>query len=125
MALLSELHIDGYLDDPDGIFNLDESAFSLTENVAKVFARKGVKALPSHSDGSDREQLIVLACGSASGKMLRPLILFDGKVLMGFRFNGTDDRCYIAVNSSGIMDCGKFADYIRTEVIPSMTAVKV
>ena len=37
----------------------------------------------------------LLACGTASGMMLRPLILFDGKCLMGSRYDVLVDDVYI------------------------------
>ncbi|XP_055344557.1 uncharacterized protein LOC129592525 [Paramacrobiotus metropolitanus] len=121
---LSELNTDGLLYDPAGIWNFDESAFQVSEKVTTVYAKRGVKEVLSYYDGNDRELITVLAGGNAAGEILRPLILFDGKVVLASRFEGTDDKCYIGFNSSGVMDNSTFTSYIREEVIPKMTAAK-
>ncbi|XP_055330549.1 uncharacterized protein LOC129582943, partial [Paramacrobiotus metropolitanus] len=84
----------------------------------------GVKDVLSYYDGNDRELITVLAGGNAAGEILRPLILFDGKVVLASHFNETNDMCHIGFNSSGIMDNATFASYVREEVIPRMTAEK-
>ncbi|XP_055349060.1 uncharacterized protein LOC129595950 [Paramacrobiotus metropolitanus] len=121
---LSELHMSGYLSDPRGIWNFDESAFQVAERVTSVYAEKGTKDVLSYFDGNDRELVTVLAGGNAAGEIMRPLILFDGKVMMASRLDGTDDRCYVGVNNSGIMDTETFVNYLRRVVIPAMTADK-
>ncbi|XP_055344218.1 uncharacterized protein LOC129592252 [Paramacrobiotus metropolitanus] len=124
VTLLSELHIDGWLDDANGIWNLDESAFSTAEKVDFVFTRKGTKNILSYYDGNDRELITVLAGGNAAGFILRPLILYDGKMHLTSRIAGTEDRCWLGVNRSGIMDNDVFLEYFEKEVIPNMTAEK-
>ncbi|XP_055356532.1 uncharacterized protein LOC129601694 [Paramacrobiotus metropolitanus] len=121
---LSELNTEGLLLDPAGIWNFDESAFQVAEKVTTVYAKRGVKEVLSYYDGNDRELITVLAGGNAAGEILRPLILFDGKVFLASRFDGTDDRCHMGFNSSGVMDNSTFTSYIREEVIPKMTAAK-
>jgi hypothetical protein len=79
----------------------------------------------SYFDGDPKERLTVLACGNAAGIMLRPLILYDGKVNLVSRLDGTHDQCLIATNASGYMDNVLFTAYIKEELIPRMTAMKV
>ncbi|XP_055351928.1 uncharacterized protein LOC129598178 [Paramacrobiotus metropolitanus] len=124
VTLLSELHIEGWLDDPAAIWNLDESGFSTAEKVDFVFARKGTKNVLSYYDGNDKEVITVLAGGNAAGTILRPLILYDGKMHIASRYRGTQDRCWLGVNHSGVMDTDVFLEYFEKEVLPRLTAPK-
>ena len=121
---MSQLERDDYLKDPEGVHNLDETACHLAEVVDKVFAEKGTREVQSFFDGDEKECITVLACGNAAGRMLRPLILYDGKLHATSRFD-EDKRCWIGVNGSGYMDCAVFTAYVKNELIPSMTAKKV
>ncbi|OWA51173.1 hypothetical protein BV898_15666 [Hypsibius exemplaris] len=47
IALLSSLHEEGYLDNPDGVFNYDESAFKLAILYSKTLAETGTKYMYS------------------------------------------------------------------------------
>ena len=76
IKLLEELDKLGYLRDPDGVWNFDESPFKLTELNEVVFARKGVKNVSISTEGSDREHVTLLGGGNACGRMARPLVLY-------------------------------------------------
>ena len=120
-----ELNEEGYLSDPEGIFNLDESALFLGHDYNVIYARRGSKRVLSHHDGDTKERVTVLACENAAGKMLRPFIIYNGMSQISSRFSGPDDGRYSDVNKSGWMDNPSFTAYVREEVIPPMTAVKV
>ncbi|GAV06170.1 hypothetical protein RvY_16197 [Ramazzottius varieornatus] len=124
VALLSEHHAAGYLTEPEGIFNLDESGFILGYKRDRVYTEAGVKQAIAHTEGTTRVQVTVLFCGDATGRMLRPLVLYDGKVQLESMHRGTDDKLYVAVNDSGTMDADVLTDYFRKEVIANMTAQK-
>ena len=110
---LASLEQRGYSSDPRGIFNMDESSFKLRYESSKVFARKGVKQVKLFSEGTTRDQLSVLFCGDATGKMLRPLVLYDGKLHLESMYEGTADRLHVAVNESGMMDPAVFKKYFE------------
>jgi len=59
------------------IFNADESGFCSDPSRLKAIGLKG-KALSRVSGGSGRESTTVLACVSAAGDILPPLIVFKG-----------------------------------------------
>ncbi|XP_055349042.1 uncharacterized protein LOC129595932 [Paramacrobiotus metropolitanus] len=124
VTTLSELHAFGYLSDPRGLFNLDESGFTLAEKVKKVYAPRGQKEILSYADGSDRDVVSTLFCGRADGLILRPFVLFAGMQHLHSRIAGTADRCYISYNHSGSMDEEIFADYVRKEIFPNMIIEK-
>ena len=70
----------GLFNEAARIFNCDESGFSLDYKPGKVVRAKGLKALNVATSG-DKSQLTVLACASASGYAMPPLIIFDRKRL--------------------------------------------
>ena len=65
---------------PCQIFNFDESGFPLNPKPPKVVALKGSKH-PSTVVSSERSQITVLACCSAGGNYIPPLVIFDRKTL--------------------------------------------
>ncbi|BES92409.1 Hypothetical protein NTJ_05218 [Nesidiocoris tenuis] len=62
------------------IFNADESGFPNDPSRMRAVGEKG-KALSRVSDGSGRENTTVLACISAGGHVLPPLIVHKGKAV--------------------------------------------
>ncbi|GAU92014.1 hypothetical protein RvY_04164 [Ramazzottius varieornatus] len=106
---IAKLHSLGdrrFLDDPNGIWNLDESGFQLAQIYDKVYAQKGAQEVPAYAKGSetDRENMTLLALGNAAGKMLRALILYKGKMHIESHFADTNDEFFLSTNSSGVMD---------------------
>lgn len=117
----------GFLDDPNGIWNLDESGFQLAQMYDKVYAQKGAKEVPAYVKGSetDRENMTLLALGNAAGKMLRPLILYKGKMHIESHFTDTNDECFLSTNSSGGMDPFVLHDHLEKELSTSIMKHKV
>ena len=122
--ILTTLHERGYLDDPRGIFNMDESSFKLGHESTFVFARKGAKQVKSMSEGTTRDQLSVLFCGDATGQMLRPRVLYDGKLHLQSMHDGTEDRIHVAVNESGMMDPFVFKKYFEEGLFLNLSVKK-
>lgn len=76
-------------DKPSYIYNLDESGFSSDPSKIKVVAGRGEK-VHRNIQGSGKENTTVLACVNASGKVLPPLIIFQGSHLWS-TWKGTKD----------------------------------
>ncbi|GAV06943.1 hypothetical protein RvY_16851 [Ramazzottius varieornatus] len=57
ISKLRVLHDRGFLDRPEQVWNLDETAFSTSEMFDRVVARKGAKQIPSQFDGNENERL--------------------------------------------------------------------
>lgn len=76
-------------DKPQQIFNLDETSFSTDPTRIKGVTGKGQKA---HRiiQGSGKENISVLGCVSADGRLLPPLIIFKGQNLWS-SWKGTKD----------------------------------
>ena len=125
IEILTILDAEGYMTDPNGMWNGDETACQLAETYKKVFAERGSQEVVTHYDGDDKARVTVMVFGNSAGRILKPLILHDGKVHLASRFEGTDDKVLLTVNVSGYMDEKIFAEYIKREVIPNMTATKV
>lgn len=63
------------LQDGTRIFNCDESGFPLAGKTEKVLAPKGAKYVYQLSN-SDRRQITVMACMSAAGLFVPPMLVF-------------------------------------------------
>ncbi|GAU87599.1 hypothetical protein RvY_00424 [Ramazzottius varieornatus] len=118
---LQKLKDGGFLERPEQVWNLDETAFNTARMYNRVVARRGVKQIPSQFDGNEKECVTILPCGNAAGVQLKLLALYAGKVHVQSRLDGTFDMIYHAVNSSGYMDQILFANYIKKEVLPAIT----
>ncbi|GAU90271.1 hypothetical protein RvY_02709 [Ramazzottius varieornatus] len=119
IELLGGLNDQGYLSNPKGIINLDESGFVLGFERERVYAEKGKKHVVSYTEGSTRDQVTTLLCGNAAGRVFKPLVLFDGVLHLGSMYDNTKDKLYVAVNRSGVMDHKVLTDYVRQEVLPN------
>ncbi|GAV01142.1 hypothetical protein RvY_11897 [Ramazzottius varieornatus] len=104
IAKLMELHNEGFLDEPDQVWNLEESAFNTAEMFDRVVGRKGMRQVYSQYDGTEKELVTILPCGNASGLQLPFMALFSGKRHVRSRLDGTGGHCYHGVNESGTMD---------------------
>jgi len=125
IELLSSLSDRGFLENPDAIWNLDESGFAFGGKYRTVYAERGDPEVLSFSVGDDRSQLSVLACGNAAETMLRPLVLYDGVLDLASRVDGTGDNFLVTTNKSGWMDNEKFTAFVVEELIPAMPLGKV
>ena len=65
---------------PENVYNLDETSFCTDANRVKFLSGVGQKAY-KQLEGTGRENTTVMACVSASGKVLPPLFIFKGNNL--------------------------------------------
>ncbi|XP_045116819.1 MFS-type transporter clz9-like [Portunus trituberculatus] len=63
------------LTSPDRIFNADESGFNICPKTKKIISMTGAKHVYSVTSGK-RQQVTMLACSSAMGQYLPPLLIF-------------------------------------------------
>lgn len=63
---------------PHNIFNMDESGLQMTARKTAVLAEKGSKCVPQMAAGEKGETASVVACCSATGVFLPPMIIFKG-----------------------------------------------
>ena len=125
ISKLEDLHQRGFLEKADQVWNLDETAFQTSELYDRVVAEKGANQIPSQFNGNEKENVTILPCGNAAGLQLKFLALYSGKVHLQSRLDGTHNLCYHAVNPSGYVDQSHFANYVKQEIFPAMTEIKV
>ena len=70
----------GLLDKPGAIFNVDETGMPLEHKPEKAVAQKGARNVTAHTSGN-KTNITVIACGSAAGQVLPPMVLLQGKKL--------------------------------------------
>ena len=95
------------VDKPNQIFNLDESGMPLDPCPPKVVTQKGVKHSTSVTTG-DKAQITTLACCSAAGYVIPPLVVFDRKKLKPEMTIGEVPGTMYGLSSNGWMDTELF-----------------
>ena len=107
-------------DQPQCIFNVDESGFPLSGRPAHIVCKKGMKSLQSIIGGSGRENITVQVCIAADGRLLPPYIMYTGKHLMANCTNGGPLGARYAVSANGWMTTEAYIDWFRNLFIPSL-----
>lgn len=67
-------------DDPERIFNVDETAVFLSPEANRVIAPRGARIVYNITKNNDKECVTVLLGGNAAGIMCPPMILFKNKI---------------------------------------------
>ena len=70
----------GILNNSSCIYNCDETGMPLSPKPLKVVDAVGAKN-PSYITGDSKQQITVLACTSAAGAVVPPLVIFNRKTL--------------------------------------------
>lgn len=70
----------GLMESPSLIFNCDETGLPLDHTPSRVVGVKGQKH-PRCVTSDKKKQITVLACSSASGNVIPPLVIFGRKAL--------------------------------------------
>jgi hypothetical protein len=109
---------------PERIYNMDEKGFLMgLIQVAKVICRKGDKAPRKTQDGN-REMITVLETVSASGKLLPPFIIYEGKAhYAGWHSSNVEQQFDVqgsvfAVSPNGWTDQELGVQYLKQLFIP-------
>ena len=90
-------------DKPGQIFNMDESGFALSPKSPKCMFEVGTKVAATVSSG-DKAQITVLACISAAGYCLPPMVIWDRKVLTPELTKGEIPGTIYGLSQSGWVD---------------------
>lgn len=64
------------LEEPERVFNTDESAFFLSPKPGKVLAKRGEKHVYC-SSGDEKDNLTVLVTGNAAGQLTPPMVVYS------------------------------------------------
>lgn len=101
----------GLSEKPQNIHNLDETSFCSDSSRVKGLSGIGQKA-HRYTAGSGRDNTTVLACCSASGEVLPPLIVFQGRRLWS-TWKGSNDipGTFYAATDNGWMTSAVFLEW--------------
>ena len=106
------------LRDPSRLYNADESGFSMCSTTGKVVGYRGAPVVYNYGN-SNKQQLTVLACASASGHFISPMIVYPGQ-----RFNYEPlegfEEAHMGRSESGWMDSELFCNWLLTCFIPGI-----
>ena len=100
----------GLKDKPSQIYNCDESGMPLEHRMPKIIAAKGTKKVRQCTSGS-KTQITILACASASGQSIPPMVIFAGKHFSNALAKGEVPATLYGMSPSGWMDQELFADW--------------
>lgn len=102
----------GLIDKPSKIWNADETGFNMGSNKSKVIGptRRDL-GVPHISFGKQR--LTVMFCGSASGQMMPPFLVYPEPKPRGYNpLSGSIDGTDLAYTKKGWMDRATFSKFI-------------
>lgn len=92
------------------IFNLDESGIPLQHRPGKRIAARGQKHVNVVTSGN-KTNITVLACVSASGYVMPPMVIFNRKNLTPELTRGEVEGTIYGLSSSGWIDSELFSDW--------------
>ena len=98
------------------IFNCDETGLPLSHKPPKVVAAVGQKH-PYAITGNDKAQITVLACGSASGYCIPPMVVFDRKTLRQDMTVGEVPGTFYGLSENGWMDTELFQEWFKNHFL--------
>lgn len=79
------------LQNPNRIFNMDESAFLMNPTQKKVLARRGARTVYNSIGNNEKQCLTVLLGGNALGLQTPPMVVFKNKIFpKAFKDHGGD-----------------------------------
>ncbi|CAG2186154.1 unnamed protein product [Mytilus edulis] len=111
------------LKDPSRLYNADESGFPLCPKTSKVLTMRGSKQVYNFSS-SDKTQITVLACTSATAHYIPPMIVYPG---VRFKYNPLEgfEDAILGRSINGWMDSDLFLTWLRETFLPHIKARKV
>lgn len=107
------------------IFNCDETGFAHDATKCKAIGEKG-RPLSRISGGSGRDSTTVLACVSADGSCLPPLVVFKG---VGVQARWTSDKAYpgttYTCSSNGWMEEPQFFEWFSSVFVSHVQSLRL
>lgn len=106
------------LQDPNRIFNADESAFFLNPKGNKVLALRGDKTVYTTVNSNEKECLTVLLNGNAAGTLAPPMIIFRYKRIPSDLSLSVPREWGIGISENGWMTSDTFYSYMANVFYP-------
>lgn len=110
--------------DPNRVFNSDESAFFLQPKADRVLARKGDKSVYNAGTNDEKENLTVLVTANANGELAPPMIIFKYERIPGHIAHSINKSWGIGRSESGWMCGATFYEYISNIFVPWLNEKK-
>ena len=106
------MKVNGLTQRPGQVFNCDEIGMALVHKPPKVITHKGQKH-PYAVTSGDKSQITILACASASGYTIPPMVIFDRKHLQPEMTTGEVPGTFYGLLESGWMDAELFEEWFK------------
>lgn len=103
----------------DNIHNYDETNLSDNPGNKKCVFKRGTK-YPERVQDSSKSAISVMFCGSATGKMIPPYVVYKSEHLWSTWCEGGPVGARYGRTKSGWFDTFTFADWFRTLYIPAI-----
>ena len=113
------LQENGILNCPSRVYNMDESGMPLDHKPPKVVVPKGTKKVHCQTSGN-KSQITILACGNASGYMIPPMVIFEGKRLNSEWTKGEVPDTLYGMSEKGWTDMELFHYWMTNLFIPNI-----
>ena len=97
---------------PESIYNMDETGVPLCPRPPKVIARKGQKKIRYRTSGQ-KAQITVIGCGSATGQVIPPFIIFAAKQISPLWTKDEVNGSRFAVSENGWVDQELFYFWLK------------
>ena len=103
---------------PESIYNMDETGVPLCPRPPKIIAKKGQKKDRYRTSGQ-KTQITVLACGSATGQVQPPFIVFAAKQISPLWTVDEVNGSRFAVSDNGWIDQELFNFWLTSHFLPN------
>lgn len=117
------MHANGLTHRPTQIFNCDETGMPFTHKPPKVVAGAGQKH-PYSVTAGEKSQITILACGSAAGYTIPPMVVFDRKALKPEMTIGEVPGTFYGLSESGWMDSELFEEWLKNHFLQQIPPVR-
>ena len=117
------LSTNGLVDKPGQIFNCDETGLPLQHNPPKVVALT-TQRHPYAITSGEKAQMTILACASASGYSIPPMVVFDRKHLQIDMTRNEIPGTFYGLSDSGWMDAELFEEWFMSHFLLHAPAVR-
>ena len=122
--LLAEtIETNGLTHRPGQIFNCDETGMPLVHKPPKVVSHVSQKH-PYAVTSADKSQITVLACTSASGYTIPPMVVFDRKQLQAEMTDGEVPGAFHGLSDSDWMDTVLFEQWFRNHFLVHASSIR-
>ena len=119
-SLLEETLVsNNLLDNPCHIYNMDESGMPLDHKQLKRVAPRGMKKVHGPASG-DKTQITIVACASASGHTLPPMVIFKGEKFNHQWSIGEAPGTLYGMSENGWIDQELFFNWLEKLFIPNI-----